>query len=318
MLTPQTILQGRYRIIRQLGQGGMGAVSLTRAAALVNGEKDPSLPANEINPAVGPHTAAVLARGMSQNRERRYSSAAAMRAAFRDPEGATTNADRTEAATVLFPEATRADAAQPQAALPAGLTGETTVVQTSKPQRSRIAPWAIAAAAVILIGVGFGVFYAIQNRDNSAAVSSPSPQPSPTAEAENIDPNRQVDPATGGSTGDQAAEAADATLKKNEKVVKPKENAAERANVAEKPKPTPQRGRQYPTTADVPEMPETPLINSPDNTFNRQQPLLGPRIRTLPDGSQVIVNRDGTRVLIKPDGTRHVMPRIQPRRRRVP
>src|SRR5688572_15235078 len=135
--------------------------ALTRAAALVNAEKDPLLPANEVNPAISPHIAAVLARGMSQNREQRYSTAAAMRAALKDPEGATTNVERTEAATVLFPplEATRVDATQPQVAQAAGLIGETTVVQPSTPRRSRVAPWAIAAAVVILIGVGFGVFY---------------------------------------------------------------------------------------------------------------------------------------------------------------
>src|SRR5688572_25295456 len=72
--------------------------ALTRAAALVNAEKDPLLPANEVNPAISPHIAAVLARGMSQNRERRYSSASAMRAALKDSEGATTNVERTEAA----------------------------------------------------------------------------------------------------------------------------------------------------------------------------------------------------------------------------
>ena len=44
--------------------------ALTRAAALVNAQPDPLLPANEVASGIGPEVAAVLARGMSQNRER--------------------------------------------------------------------------------------------------------------------------------------------------------------------------------------------------------------------------------------------------------
>src|ERR1700704_1857150 len=47
--------------------------ALTRAAAIVNGQADPLLPANAVNPAVSPGFAEVLRRAMAQNRDQRYS-----------------------------------------------------------------------------------------------------------------------------------------------------------------------------------------------------------------------------------------------------
>jgi serine/threonine protein kinase len=293
--------------------------ALTRAAALVNGEKDPLLPANEVNNAIGPHVAGVLARGMSQGRDQRYGSAAAMRAAFKDKSGATTSVDRTEAATVLFqgPEATPVSPTQPQLAQTVGKNSETTVAQIAKPRGSR-SPWAIAAAAVVLIGVAFGVFYAIQNRDNSTAVSAPTPEQSPARETDETNTDVDVEPATGGSIDAKSVEAAEpraeSTVKKNERVVNDKGKTPERANIAEKPKPTPPIAEQYPAW-NAPIVPETPPINSPDSTLNRRRSLTGTRVRNLPDGSRIIINADGTRILVSPDGSRRVLPPVQRIRR---
>jgi cytoskeletal protein RodZ len=237
-----------------------------------------------------------------------------MRAALKDESGGTTAVDRTEAATVLFQGADAAT--QPQLAQTVGKNGETTVVQTAKPRGSRLSPWAIAAAAVVLIGVGFGVFYAIQNRDNSAAVSAPTQQPSPATEEE-INADADIDPATGGSTEEKSAEtiekSADAAIKKNENVIKDKAKTTERANVTEKPKPTPPIDEQYPGL-NAPDVPEAPGLNSPDGLF--QRPRTGTRVRNLPDGSKIIINRDGSRVLVMADGTRRVLPPGQRVRRR--
>jgi len=89
--------------------------ALTRAAAIINGEPDPLVPANIQNPAVNPAIAAVLMRAMAQRPDQRYQSAALMRTALRDA------ARGGAAATVLLeeppPTVVRvADEAQQQAA----------------------------------------------------------------------------------------------------------------------------------------------------------------------------------------------------------
>ena len=77
--------------------------ALTRAAAMVNGQPDPLVPANEISSSIGPEVAGVLARAMSQNRDQRYPTAAAMREALKGTGEAATLMGRSEAATVILP-----------------------------------------------------------------------------------------------------------------------------------------------------------------------------------------------------------------------
>jgi predicted Ser/Thr protein kinase len=57
--------------------------AMVRAAAVVNGGRDPLLPANEIHPAVGPQIAAILNKAMAQKPEDRYTDANEFREALR-------------------------------------------------------------------------------------------------------------------------------------------------------------------------------------------------------------------------------------------
>ncbi len=292
--------------------------ALTRAAALVNGEKDPLQPANEVNARISPHIAGVLARGMSQGREQRFASASAMRGAMKGEEGTQGVGDRTEAATVIFPAAPTAKTlvSEPQAPPTAAVRGETTVVQPSA-RKSALRPWAIIAAALVLIGVGVGVFYAIQSSNNPTAVATPtpSPSPSPSSAPAEVDAEANTDPGTGGSIdGTAAVKSAEAAIKKNQNVVKDKGSAADRVVVSEKPKPSPPLLDNNPTWP-VPQTPQIPDVNSPDNSL-LQRRRIAPRVRNLPDGSKLIINPDGSRVLVSPDGTRRqVTPAPKVRRR---
>ena len=58
--------------------------ALTRATAVLNGQPDPLLPANEVHPQVTPSVAAVISKAMAQNASQRPQTAAAMRDELRE------------------------------------------------------------------------------------------------------------------------------------------------------------------------------------------------------------------------------------------
>ncbi len=211
--------------------------ALTRAAALVNGQPDPLMPANEINKNIGPEVAGVLARGMSQNRDQRFPTAAAMRAALNGTGEVATLVGRTEAATVLFdsPAATLRDV--PPAEAKTAIIGETTVVRSPVgTAKRRITPWVIA-------------------------------------------------------------------IRNSEKAME------RRANPTGAPELTPGVTERYPDVKNLPAVPNTPEIPVPEGTQPNRRALrrLGiPTTRNFPDGTQVMTLADGTRIVTFPDGTKRV------------
>lgn len=314
--------------------------ALTRAGALVNGEPDPLQPANQINSFVSPAVASVLARAMSQNRERRFTTAAEMRRALMDAlagigdssgvsESTIMNTvaqtPGVEAATVLFESpATVPSPAQPSQ--PGGARqgrgtvqhGETTVQHSAAPRKRSGAPWAIAAGVLCLVALLVGGLYAFQTRNNSsseapAASTSPESAPSPAAETAS---GNVVDETKADTSSPRAQESA----KKKSAAEKPAENKVE--IVVERPQstgsgrgaPTPSQGEVFQAVPPNVTIPRIPRVD------RRDVPVTG-STRSLPDGTQVITQPDGTRVVVMPNGTTRVFrrgERIAPRRRRLP
>jgi serine/threonine protein kinase len=294
--------------------------ALSRAAALVNGQPDPLAPANEISTSIGPEVATVLARAMSQNRDQRYTTAAAMRGAMKGTEEAVTLIGRGEAATVLHaPSAAPLANTQAADAVPTVLkSGETTVVRSVAPgAKKRVAPWAIAAAAVVLIGVLFGGFYAYQHRKASEAAtpsSSPEPtnsvkfEPSPTAE-------HGTEPVSG-SLGEKKlatanpSPAANQVAKKTEKPTK-KTDRSKPSDGSDDGETPGADERSRTTMKEFPVVPNSPEIFAPNNSEDsqRRNRQLGiPTTQKLPNGTQVMVLADGTRIVTMPNGNKRVIP----------
>lgn len=288
--------------------------ALTRAAALVNGQPDPLRPANEINGNIGPEVSSVLARGMSQNREQRFATAEAMRSALKETSEAATLAGRSEAATVLKPLAATLAADAGTVKQTASKVGETTVVREPAASRERrLGPWALGAAALVLVGVVFGVFYAYQHRSNSSSTTAP-------ANANDAQENKSPDTpaATAAPTG--SSETAGNSLKEEKKP----EISTQRGDVTEAAKKNvkasvtdeknpdkPPQSRNVQVAAPSP--PETtkpvaPTIDEsePPRTNPTRRRMNGASVRNFPDGTQIVTSPDGTRVVTSPDGTSRV------------
>ncbi len=294
--------------------------ALTRAAAIVNGQQDPLQPANEINDKVGPEVARVLARAMKQNREQRFASAAEMRSALNGSAEVATLTGKAEAATVLFNEPTEtiSDKADGTVKSVPVKTGETTVLHQAPPARKGLAPWTIGVAALVLIGVVFGAFYAYQRRNNS----------SPAPALDSAEQSQPVDPSTSPTSSPDAAPATGSLVDENKpnnasqnpsntpaKAVAEKPRRVEK--VAEKPKPeindapatSETDPRHYPGVPTKPTTPGTEQSGAP--LGNRRLRRLGGNapIQNLPDGTQIITSADGTRVVTFPNGTTRIFRR---------
>ena len=294
--------------------------ALTRAAALVNGQPDPLTPANAISGNIGPEVASVLARGMSQNRDQRFTTAAGMRAALRGSEEVATLAEKADAATVILPTpvtssseaATRVVSDAKQTSTP----GETTVVQTPGRGKSRMVPWAIAAAVVILLGVVVVGFYGYQQRKNAATnntsgaateESAATPQPSQAVTSVAVEPASGTAAAGKAETVGQQSEA---NAKKSGTTAKPTQKVAEG--------PTQTTPPTVPAAPKIESQAEQKATTQPDVNSGDQQETPefgglrrrrqgGTIIRTLPDGTKVMTAPDGTRSIILPNGTRRVL-----------
>jgi serine/threonine protein kinase len=303
--------------------------ALTRAAALVNGQADPLLPATELNPGVALEVSNVLKQAMAQNKDQRFASAAEMRKALHRTEQTATVINRSEAQTVLRPPAAptvSAPATQMNAEQPTAVAGETTVVRRPFIGGSRrsFVPWLLSGAALLIVAACVLGFYLVKKPDDAIVhVSEPTPSPAATIEA-------TASPASTPQTSATAEAKPTAEPKPTKRIEtrseEPKNEPTPRPRDPQSPPPNDRQPPSNEHEGEAPEPPDVPRdnINSPSririNPRGVPQITVGPGgvvIRNFPDGSKLISAPDGSRVYIGPDGRRQVLsPGKNPNRRR--
>lgn len=326
--------------------------ALSRAAAVVNGQSDPLLPANEVNPEVGQAVANVLTKAMSQRRDDRFATANEMREAFRlvaghaGADAATVTSGAlayASAGTVSSDQATRIVGGRTQRiSTPASVSSEaktlvagdgTNVTATAADVETMVRPkarsnsrrWLAAAVVLIVIAGGAGGFYAYRSRLKT--------QESVTPPLQTESPADQISqPASRPTSTVQAEEA------------KAKEAKTEKAEKSEKTKSTASTQRSATTKSETSQQPEAPppvkpaeQTHDPNRDANRGRdqktdsprqgnfdPFKGhppkvPEVKELPNGGKIITQPDGTKIFIGPKGkTRVIPPEGGARRRPTP
>jgi len=325
--------------------------ALSRASAIVNGLPDPLPLANHVTAQVSGAVAAVLSQGMSQKRDDRFASANEMRDAFRvaaaqplgeaatvliagaggqagagivAPERSTKlMGDRTsplgsEARTLLTPDAT--DVRKLSS------SSETVPLLQTAPRGKSSRAWIGAVLLLILMVGGAAGFYAYRRRQ-AQQNSVQAPVSNPTTD--------------GAQINSAQAEPTKSTETKIEKKVESGQRAATSKKALEKP------GSSQPPKIEPPSIPPStahdpsrdpgrgsnqgsPRFPSPDDPRfdplrNRQGRQPGhppgtgqmPEVKTLPNGTRIVIQPDGTRIITGPKGRVQVIPPgAKPNRRR--
>ncbi|MFS8085711.1 MAG: serine/threonine-protein kinase, partial [Acidobacteriota bacterium] len=204
--------------------------ALSRAGALVNGQDDPLIPANQITTQVSGAVAAVLGKAMSQKRDDRYASAVDMREALRvaashQPGEAATilvaDAALANASTVLLEQPTKiagsptarvsseartlmaADATGVRAA---NSLGETATVVRPAASGSRTKVWLGAALLLVVLAGGAGGFYIYEARKQAQQQTAAPTTQAPTQTAQ---PNQTTTAASDGAPQTESNKVSD-------------------------------------------------------------------------------------------------------------
>ena len=318
--------------------------ALSRAGALVNGQPDPLLPANQVAPRVSVAVANVLSKAMSQKRDDRFASAVLMREALRvaglsgrelgDAETvvasgvagySAANTVASDRATRLMGEQTQAESSEAQTLLAGEATqvrgatsaGEAaTVVRSASGTGLRV--WLAAALLIVLIAGAAGGFYVYRARRNQTQTAPPvSPSPSQTGQAEvNASPStansestatpKSAESKTEKSASQRATTTKPATEKSPENNLPSRSQIEREREIAHDPNRTTDRGNPNPLP---PQQPFDPLRN-PQGRQPGHPPGSGqmPTVRRLPNGTQIVTQPDGTRIMTGPKGRVQVIP----------
>ncbi len=296
--------------------------ALSRAGALVNGQPDPLLPANKVAPQVSGAVAGELGDAGTVLVSGAAGHSGANTVA---PDKATrlmgqqTQAAGNEAQTLLA-----ADATKFRGATSAGEAA--TAVRSAGGRGSRA--WLAAALLIILIAGGAGGFYVYRARRQARQAAVPAQTPTQPAEPSQSPITSALVPAEPIKTNESKTEK-----KAGKKVVSSQQaetlrQAAEKAdaNTSNKtdtgnlPAPAHDAGRN-------PDRRGNPYYRPPPQGYGppQGQPQVDPRnpqgrqpghpgrgdlptVRTLPNGTRVVIQPDGTRIMTWPNGRVQVIP----------
>lgn len=328
--------------------------ALSRAGAIVNGQPDPLIPANQVATVSGA-VAAVLGKGMSQKRDDRYASAVDMREALRlaavqQPGEAATiigadGAAVANANTILLEQPTKVAgspttpvASDAQTLLAGDATSvraansssETATVVRPAGNGNRTKVWLGAAILLVVLAGGAGGFYIYKARKQAQEQGAAPTTQAPTQSA---GPNQTETTATG-ATQTESSKPSDTT------VDKPKVDTSQRAATSkqtvdkktEVSRPTQNQPSQQPAGSHNRDRnpdranpnvspPQLPPLDPARNPGPGHPPGANqtPGVRTFPNGTRVVTQPDGTRIVTMPNGTTRVIPPgVRPNRRRRP
>jgi serine/threonine protein kinase len=276
--------------------------ALSRAGAVVNGQPDPLVPANEVCPGVNPGLANVLNKAMSQKRDDRFATASDMRralgvgdfAAIGEETLINTRSAYAAASTVTSEKATRLVGDQTRRVTSPSFSSEArtlvagdatnvrtvTTGQGAAPATARLNWKPFAAIAILLIVVGGGVAGFLTLRRQRAQQGAAQLPLDPQSPSESQSQSQSAQPSQlSTNSGAPTAESKDAA-----------ETAKTNQTKADKPKtetPKTETQRNAPTTPEV--KAQDPFKNFPPpevfDPAHQADPNRG-RDRNLPPGQR--------------------------------